>query len=326
MRRRATIIGLAVALTLSACSSATAPRGAGDGAPSSAPASTHPATRSTSSRPSSSVPSASSAPSGRALPRGGTRILGHYRVVAYYGAAGNPQLGVLGATDPETAARKVTARAAGFAAYHEPVQPAMELITTVAQGGPGPDGSYSKYIGDATVRRYLAVAHAHRMLLILDLQPGRASFLAQAERVRPFLLDPSVQLGLDPEWKVGPGQRPGDGRIGSSRAAGINDVGAWLSDLVRDHHLPDKLMIVHEFTSSMLPDRQNLTQHAGVESVLHADGFGTVASKIGVLHKLAFPDPPFGTGFKLFLTQDQRLMSPAEVMALRPRPDVITYQ
>ena len=60
--------------------------------------------------------------------------------------------------------------------------------------------------------------------------------------------------------------------------------------------------------------------------VLHADGFGSVAQKIGVLRNLAFPHPPFGVGFKLFLTQDARVMSPREVMGLRPRPDVITYQ
>ena len=60
--------------------------------------------------------------------------------------------------------------------------------------------------------------------------------------------------------------------------------------------------------------------------MLHADGFGTPALKIEVLHKLAFPGPPFGVGFKLFLRQDSRLMSPAEVMGLDPRPDVVTYQ
>ena len=59
---------------------------------------------------------------------------------------------------------------------------------------------------------------------MLDLQPGRASFLAQAQALKPFLLDPPVSLALDPEWKVGPTEVPGGGRIGSSSAAGINDV------------------------------------------------------------------------------------------------------
>jgi hypothetical protein len=41
---------------------------------------------------------------------------------------------------------------------------------------------------------------------------------------------------------------------------------------------------------------------------------------------LHFPGPPFGVGFKLFLHQDSRVMTPREVMALRPRPDIVTYQ
>jgi hypothetical protein len=280
-----------------------------------------PAASSPSPRPSSAV-----ATSGRRLPRGGRTILGHSRVVAFYGAPGTAALGALGRGSPEQAARSISARAAGFAGYGRRVQPAMELIATVAQRSPGHDGTYSKPVGAAKIDSYLAAAHAHKMLLILDLQPGRGSFLAQAKALRPFLLDPSVSLALDPEWHVGPHASPGNGLIGSSSAAGINAVGSWLSRLVRAHHLPDKLLVVHEFTARMLPDRANITQHPGLELVLHADGFGPPALKIKVLHQLAFPGPPFGVGFKLFFTQDSRLMTPREVMALDPRPDVITFQ
>src|SRR4051812_42634564 len=67
------------------------------------------------------------------LPRGGTKTLGHYGVVAYYGAAGAPVLGVLRTTSPERAAHAVIERAKPFAGYPLPVQPAMELLATVAQ-------------------------------------------------------------------------------------------------------------------------------------------------------------------------------------------------
>lgn len=233
---------------------------------------------------------------------------------------------MLGATPPEQAAQAIERRACGFAGYGRPVQPAMELIATVAQGSAGADGDYSAPVPQATIRQYLAVAHRHHMLLILDLQPGRASFLSQAQRLAPLLLDPSVHLALDPEWKVGSSGRPGNGLIGSSSAADVNSVGAWLSAFVRQRRLPDKLLVVHEFTPSMLPDRRNITQHLGVEMALHADGFGNPTSKITIFHQLRFPHPPFGIGFKLFLTQDSRLMTPAEVMRLSPRPDIVTYQ
>ena len=325
--------GLAAAvLTLAACSSSTSqtqqPSTSSVHPPSavSAPStSAHEPSPSPSPSPASTTTSGGS-PSAVGLPRGGRAIIGHYRVVAYYGAAGNRQLGVLGSAPPDTIARSITARAQGFAPYGLPVQPAMELIATVAQGSPQADGSYSAPIPMATIRRYLAVAHRYRMLLLLDLQPGRTTFLRQARALQDVLLDPSVGLGLDPEWKVTGSQRPGGGLIGSSGPGDIDATIDYVSGLIGAHHLPDKLVVVHEFTSSMLPDRSAIRARTGVELTFHADGFGHPGSKIAVLRKLRFPGHPTGTGFKLFLTQDSRLMTPAEVMRLSPRPDVITYQ
>lgn len=307
-----------IACALGACSGSAGP----GTATTSAPLSQHPVpvvTRAT------STPPASPPPKSVQLPRGGTRIIGHYRVVAYYGAPGSGALGVLGVGSPAQAARNVIAHAKHFARFGLPVQPAMELIATVAQGSPGPDGDYSNPIPLAQIKRYLAVAHRYKMLLLLDLQPGRASFLSQAKALRSVLLDPSVGLGLDPEWKVEHGA-PGGGRIGSTSAADVNAVSSWLSALVRAHHLPDKLEIVHQFTLSMIKHRSAVHLFPGVEVAFHADGFGSPGVKRAVYHQLHFPGHPFGSGFKLFFTQDSHLMRPAQVLKLHPRPDVITYQ
>jgi hypothetical protein len=260
------------------------------------------------------------------LPRGGRRILDRFRVVAFYGAPGGGQLGVLGAGTPEHVAARIEQQAQGFAGFGLPVQPAMELIATVAQGSPGPDGDYSAPISDADIRNYLHVAHEHKMLLVLDIQPGRSTFLSQVKSLHRFLLDPSVSVALDSEWKVTSAQTPGNGLIGSSDSGDINAVERYLSQVVRRHNLPDKLLVVHEFTASMLPDRSAIRIAPGVETVFHADGFGTPALKRAVYRRLAFPGRPYGAGFKLFFTEDSRLMTPAEVMRLHPRPDVITYQ
>ena len=269
--------------------------------------------------------SAGPRPQPQQLPLGGRAILGRYRVVAYYGGPNGPALGVLGSAPPEQMAGVIAQRARQFASFGLPVQPAMELITTVAQAGPGPDGRYSRPIPLATVRRYLAVARERRMLLILDFQPGRGEFLPQVEQYASVLTDPHVSVALDPEWKMGPGQVPAT-VIGSSSAASINAVGAYLSRLVTTHRLPDKLLMVHQFTLAMLPDRDRIGRFRGIETVLHADGFGSESEKLATWRRLAFPGRPWGSGFKLFLTQDSGLMTPADVMALRPRPDVITYQ
>jgi hypothetical protein len=263
---------------------------------------------------------------GPQLPQGGRAILGSYRVIAYYGGPGGPGLGALGDAPPERMAKVIAARAKQFAGYGLPVQPAMELIASVAQAGPGPDHLYSKTISPAIVQKYLDVAHRHHLLLILDFQPGRGEFLPQVQRFAEFLTDPSVSVALDPEWKMAAGQVPGT-VIGSSRASSINRVGDYLAGIVRQHNLPDKLLMVHQFTLGMLPDRAKLRHYPGIELVLHADGFGSRAAKIGTYERLAFPGRPDGAGFKLFLTQDTgTLMSPAQVMALRPQPDVVTFQ
>jgi hypothetical protein len=63
-----------------------------------------------------------------------------------------------------------------------------------------------------------------------------------------------------------------------------------------------------------------------VETLLHADGFGSPGAKVGVYQQLAFPSPPYRVGFKLFFTRDTALMVPANVMSLRPQPDLVSYQ
>lgn len=260
------------------------------------------------------------------LPRGGRTILGSYRLVAYYGGPDGPALGALGRSSPAHMARVITSRSRQFAGYGKPVQPAMELIASVAQGSPGPGHTYSRTIPAAQVQRYLDVAHRDKMLLILDFQPGRGDFLPQVKKFARFLRDPSVSVALDPEWKMHGGQVPGQ-VIGWASAASINRVQSYVSAIVTKNALPDKLMMVHQFTLGMLPDRNRIRHYPGLELTFHADGFGSRKEKLSTYRALGFPGRPDGAGFKLFLTQDSGgLMTASQVMALRPRPDVITYQ
>jgi hypothetical protein len=280
------------------------------------------------SPPSPAVPSSSAQPPAHQLQLdfGGTTILPGHRLVAEYGVAGGPGLGVLGAGTATQAAAAVATRAAGYSLYGTPVVGAMELIATVALAGPGVTGEYTSIPNLATIATYLAAAKAAHQLLILDFQPGRASFLEQVKQVRSLLLDPNVSVALDPEWKVGPTQRPGNGLIGSARAADINAVGTYLSQLIKANGLPQKLLVVHQFALSMLPDRSAIKTAPGLAVLFHADGEGSVSGKLNTYHALAFPPPPFYAGFKVFLTQDQRVMNVAEVMKLPRVPDLITYQ
>jgi hypothetical protein len=259
------------------------------------------------------------------LPGGGREIFPAHRVVAFYGAPGDPRLGVLGTGAPDRIALAAKRQAAAYGSGSLPAVPALELITTVATSSPGADGLYSARQSAAVVRRYLSAARRAQELLILDLQPGRGDFLTQARIYQQFLRDPDVSLALDPEWQLAPGQLP-DQQIGSTDAATINRVSAYLAGIVADGRLPQKLLIVHQFTDDGIRQRDQIVPRAGLAITINVDGFGDPPNKIARYHAIA--DLPAGLyhGFKLFYTHDVHLMSPGRVLRLLPRPSLIVYQ
>jgi hypothetical protein len=260
------------------------------------------------------------------LPRGGRTVLPQDLVVAYYGIIGTSN--ILGQTrDPEADAAGVERTAQAYARLGQRVQPAFELVTTTATPEPGPDGTYSSPIDTHTLQRYVQAAHRHRLLLILDFQPGRGDFLPQVLRYSRFLLDPAVGVALDPEWKLTASEVP-DQVIGASSADAINAVSSYLATLVATHRLPQKLFVVHEFRLTELPDRQYIQFRPGLATVLQMDGLGPVATKLRAYRDVMRGATGFIPGFKVFLrrTDDPILLTPTEVLSLRPQPRYVSYQ
>jgi hypothetical protein len=265
------------------------------------------------------------------LPRGGRTILPRHRVVSYYGAPQDAQLGILGAVSPRAAARKLRARARQFERRRRPVLPAFELIATIARSAPGADGLYRQRQSDAVIRRYLRAARRMRGLLILDLQPGQADFVEEVRAFERYLIEPDVGLALDPEWSLPPGTAPGQ-EIGSTDAETINRISAYLSGLVRRRSLPQKILIVHQFTDGMVKERGRVVAPPGVAIVFNIDGFGSPELKSAIYRRLAKRGRGGSgrlrrfAGLKLFFEEDTTLMKPGAVLALRPRPDVVVYE
>lgn len=258
------------------------------------------------------------------LPQGGRRLFPAYRVVAFYGTAGNAALGVLGEASPERILPRLRRAAAPFATKDRKVQVAFELIATVAQAGPGRDGDYSQAIEMAQIQRYVDVARRHKVLVVLDLQPGRGSFLPQARRFERFLVQPHVGLALDPEWRMPPGTVPGR-TIGRVSAAEVNAVSAYVAELVRRHDLPEKLFVLHQFRTSMLPDIAKIERRPGLAMVQHVDGFGTRSEKDATYARVRRPQQ-FHLGYKLFYDEDVRMYAPRDVLRFKPVPEYISYQ
>ena len=259
------------------------------------------------------------------LPRGGRRLLPDNRIVAFYGAPQDDQLGELGIGTPAGAARRLERQAKPYARPGRPVLPAMELITVTAAAHPGEGERYNTRQDPSVIRRYLRAARRAKALLVLDIQPGRSDFFTEATRLERWLAEPDVGLALDPEWRMGPGEVPGQ-VIGSVDAREVNAVSAWLSRIVVRNDLPQKLFLIHQFTNDMVDDTQ-LHERPGLAMVLNADGFGTQQLKRVKYHAFtSSPRPFFGEGFKLFYREDTDLMKPREVLRLRPPPDVVIYE
>ena len=75
------------------------------------------------------------------------------------------------------------------------------------------------------------------------------------------------------------GELPGQ-QIGSTDAATVNEVSAYLSRIVRRGRLPQKLLVVHRFTEDMIENEGELRRHPGVALVVNVDGFGDRPNKI----------------------------------------------
>jgi hypothetical protein len=77
----------------------------------------------------------------------------------------------------------------------------------------------------------------------------------------------------------------------------------------------------------MVADRDEVVAHPELATVINVDGFGDQPSKIAKYHDLYPPATSgLGAGIKLFYNEDLDLMSPGQVLNLRPQPDLIVYE
>ena len=268
------------------------------------------------------------AETGRQLPGGGQVLFPGRRLVAMYGHPGTPGLGVLGQQDLAASISRARQLAADYQPLSSvPVVPAFEIIASVAEGSPGPDGSYSYETPVSELLPWVRTATADGLYVVLDLQPGRASLLSQAEHYQSLLELPDVGLALDAEWKLQPGQKPLR-QIGHVDISEVNGVASWLATLTARHHLPQKLLVLHQFQLAMLSGEQHLdTGHDDLAIVIHMDGQGTPGVKQATWNAVTAAAPPkVFFGWKNFLVKDHPMLTPGETMTKTPAPVMISYQ
>jgi hypothetical protein len=262
------------------------------------------------------------------LPGGGTEIFAGKTYIALYGHPGTRALGVLGEQGTAATIRRAKKVAASYRPHTERrVVPALEIIATIASRSAGADRDYSAESSVAKLRPLVDAAGRAGTYVVLDLQPGRSTFLSQAKRYRELLLEPHVGLALDPEWRLKPGQRHLK-QIGSVKASEINDVVDWLADLTRDAGLPQKMLLLHQFRTSMITNRSSLdTSRDELAIVIQMDGLGAQAAKRNTWRALRKDTPPgIAFGWKNFIDEDRPMLGPKATMAIKPEPRWVSFQ
>lgn len=263
-----------------------------------------------------------------AFPKGGQTFFPQYRLVALYGTPSSVRMGALGEQPLPDAITRVKDIAAAYQPYSaEHIWPAFEIIATIASASPTPDGNYSRELDIAELQPWVDAAKASGVYVILDLQPGRTDFLAQAKQYEPLLKEPHVGLALDPEWRLTPDQVHLK-QIGSVSVAEVNAVASWLSGLVAQHKLPQKVFLLHQFRLSMIANREQLdTAHKELAYVIQMDGNGAQSTKLDTW-RAVLRDPPVHVqfGWKNFYDEDLPVLSPEATMLLAPTPWYVSYQ
>jgi hypothetical protein len=261
-------------------------------------------------------------------------ILPKQRIVAYYGNPHSRKMGVLGEYPEQEMLSKLDQAVALWrsADPSTPVLPAIHLVTVVAQGAPGPDGGWRRRESAKTIEQAYGWAKSRKGLLFVDIQAGHSTLQTELPLLLKYLERPDVHLGIDPEFYMHykrEGLRPST-KVGQMMASDVNYVIQTLDHLVAEKKLPPKILIVHRFRADMVPDAESIRPTPRVQVVMDMDGWGPPWLKFDSYRDYIVTHPVQFTGFKLFYHNDTRksdlLLTPLEVLALRPRPIYIQYQ
>ncbi len=270
-------------------------------------------------------------PVATAYPNAGA-LLPFNRIVAYYGNFYSTAMGILGQNPPDVMIPQLMNTVALWQAADPstPVIPAIHYIVETAQADKSKSGYYIARMPDDQIDHALDLAKEVNGLVFLDFQVGTSDVQRELPMYAKYLAMPNVHVGIDPEFSMKDGARPGT-EIGTMDATDVNWVANYLAGIVQQNNLPPKILIVHRFTEEMVTHADRITPLPEVQIVMDMDGWGTQEKKIGTYTNIVAAEPVQFTGFKLFYKNDIKppstgMMTPAQVLQLTPAPSYIQYQ
>lgn len=251
-----------------------------------------------------------------------------YRLVGFSGHPYSEGLGRLGIGAIDERVAEIDALGTELAGGRK-VMPVLELIAVVVQADPGADGAYRTRASDEIISEYLEAARRHDGMLLLNVQPGRASMADEVRALEKWLVEPDVGVAIDPEWDITGEQLPGQS-YGHTTGEEINEIAAYVDALVKEKNLPQKALVFHQVAPSVVSNVAAIKEYPGVAVIRSVDGIGAPNMKIETYNLLMEDMPPtVHAGFKLFFEEDVvlgPLMTPPEILALTPQPEYVLYE
>lgn len=230
-----------------------------------------------------------------------------------------------------------------------PVQPGIDLVASVPDGFPGPEGYYSHHLDAATIQSYIDFCRKNGLILFLDLDFGQAPVQREVHFFLPYLEHYAfVQMAVDPEWMFPRHNGIPGIDLSNVRASDLNPIIETLAELPMKYHVPRKILLIHQYRPdgdglknpfaaglAEIADKRDLLNDPRVDVVIHIDSVGGYvgdqADKTRQYDTWAGQDMRkyhnfrYG-GFKLFYHLEAKtLMTPRQVLALKPPPLVVTY-
>lgn len=278
-------------------------------------------------------------------------VLPTHRVVAFYAVPyAEPTGPAYEPTDTMLAALKHQGAAYEQLDPEHPVQLGIDLVVSVPDAFPGPQGNYSHHVDAGTIQSYIDFCSKNDLLLFLDLNFGQAPIMDEVNFFLPYLEKYAfVHMAIDPEWMFP--RRNGIPGINLSnvRASDLNPIIEALAAIPMQYHVPRKILIIHQYRpdgdglkdpydpgQAEIADKRNLLFDPRVDVVIHVDSVGGYPGDIQdktlqygqwVQQDMEKYDNFLYGGFKLFYQHEAkiRLMTPKEVLSLNPPPMVVTY-
>jgi len=256
-------------------------------------------------------------------------ILPAKRVIAFYGNPLSRRMGILGEFDTDDMLQRLDQEVAEWNKLDpaHPVQPALHLVAVVAQASAGKDGKYRARMDSALIEKVYGWAKRKNAILFIDVQVGLSTLQQELPALERFLKRPEVHLGIDPEFSMKDGSKPGK-KVGTYDASDINYTSRFLGKLVDEFKLPPKILVVHRFTRRGVTNADKIALDPRVQIVMHMDGFGAPWLKRDSFYSYVKKEPVQFAGWKQFTKpkNDNPRTSRESILRLWPVPMYIQLQ